>query len=159
MHVVPFTNIQETIYRFCPEDYMITIMRRMMYRIAHKFAKMHKIPIIVNGESVGQVASQTITSMSVINEVTNMPIIRPVACLDKLEIIEIAKKIGTYETSILPFEDCCTIFVPKHPVINPKLEKCVLAESKFNFDKMIDECIENIETITNLEPNNYDDLL
>lgn len=159
VHVVPFTNIQETIYRFCPEDYMITIMRRMMYRIAHKFAKMHKIPIIVNGESVGQVASQTITSMSVINEVTNMPIIRPVACLDKLEIIEIAKKIGTYETSILPFEDCCTIFVPKHPVINPKLEKCVLAESKFNFNKMIDECIENIETITNLEPNNYDDLL
>ena len=159
VHVVPFTNIQETIYRFCPEDYMITIMRRMMYRIAHKFAKMHKIPIIVNGESVGQVASQTITSMSVINEVSNMPIIRPVACLDKLEIIEIAKKIGTYETSILPFEDCCTIFVPKHPVINPKLEKCVLAESKFNFDKMIDECIENIETITNLEPNNYDDLL
>ena len=159
VHVVPFTNIQETIYRFCPEDYMITIMRRMMYRIAHKFAKMHKIPIIVNGESVGQVASQTITSMSVINEVTNMPIIRPVACLDKLEIIEIAKKIGTYETSILPFEDCCTIFVPKHPVINPKLEKCVLAESKFNFDKMIDECIKNIETITNLEPNNYDDLL
>ena len=159
VHVVPFTNIQETIYRFCPEDYMITIMRRMMYRIAHKFAKMHKIPIIVNGESVGQVASQTITSMSVINEVTNMPIIRPVACLDKFEIIEIAKKIGTYETSILPFEDCCTIFVPKHPVINPKLEKCVLAESKFNFDKMIDECIENIETITNLEPNNYDDLL
>ena len=159
VHVVPFTNIQETIYRFCPEDYMITIMRRMMYRIAHKFAKMHKIPIIVNGESVGQVASQTITSMFVINEVTNMPIIRPVACLDKLEIIEIAKKIGTYETSILPFEDCCTIFVPKHPVINPKLEKCVLAESKFNFDKMIDECIENIETITNLEPNNYDDLL
>ena len=159
VHVVPFTTIQETIYRFCPEDYMITIMRRMMYRIAHKFAKMHKIPIIVNGESVGQVASQTITSMSVINEVTNMPIIRPVACLDKLEISEIAKKIGTYETSILPFEDCCTIFVPKHPVINPKLEKCVLAESKFNFDKMIDECIENIETITNLEPNNYDDLL
>lgn len=159
VHVVPFTNIQETIYRFCPEDYMITIMRRMMYRIAQKYAKMHKIPIIVNGESVGQVASQTITSMSVINEVTNMPIIRPVACLDKLEIIEIAKKIGTYETSILPFEDCCTIFVPKHPVINPKLEKCVLAESKFNFDKMIDECIENIETITNLEPNSYDDLL
>ena len=159
VHVVPFTNIQETIYRFCPEDYMITIMRRMMYRIAQKYAKMHKIPIIVNGESVGQVASQTITSMSVINEVTNMPIIRPVACLDKLEIIEIAKKIGTYETSILPFEDCCTIFVPKHPVINPKLEKCVLAESKFNFDKMIDECIENIETITDLEPNNYDDLL
>ena len=159
VHVVPFTNIQETIYRFCPEDYMITIMRRMMYRIADRFARMHKIPIIVNGESVGQVASQTITSMSVINEVTNMPIIRPVACLDKLEIIEIAKKIGTYETSILPFEDCCTIFVPKHPVINPKLEKCVIAESKFNFDKMIDECIENIETITNLEPNNYDDLL
>jgi len=159
VHIVPFTNIQETIYRFCKEEYMITIMRRMMYRIGSRFAQKNKMPIIINGESVGQVASQTITSMSVINEVTNMPIIRPVACLDKLEIIDIAKKIGTYETSILPFEDCCTIFVPKHPVINPKLEICINEENKFDFDKMIDECIENIETISNFNKNKYEDLL
>jgi len=159
VHIVPFTKIQETIYRFCKEEYMITIMRRMMYRIATKYALKNKMPILINGESVGQVASQTITSMSVINEVTNMPIIRPVACLDKLEIIDIAKKIGTYETSILPFEDCCTIFVPKHPVINPKLEICKNEESKCDFDKLIDECIENIEVVKSFNKNKYEDLL
>ena len=159
VHIVPFTKIQETIYRFCKEEYMITIMRRMMYRIATKYALKNKMPILINGESVGQVASQTITSMSVINEVTNMPIIRPVACLDKLEIIDIAKKIGTYETSILPFEDCCTIFVPKHPVINPKLEICINEESKCDFDKLIDECIENIEVVKSFNKNKYEDLL
>jgi len=97
------------------------------------------------------------TSINVINSVTNFPIIRPVACLDKLEIIEIAKKIGTYETSILPFEDCCTIFVPKHPVINPKLEKCLEYE-KFNYQELIDECINNIEIITNFNKD-FKDLL
>ena len=97
--------------------------------------------------------------MSVINNVTNMPVIRPVACLDKLEIIKIAEKIGTYETSILPFEDCCTIFLPKHPVINPKLEKCLQYESNFDYESLIDECINNIEVIKNLEPQTYDDLL
>jgi thiamine biosynthesis protein ThiI len=134
-------------------------MRRMMYRIATKYALKKKCEILINGESVGQVASQTITSMSVINNVTNMPVIRPVACLDKLEIIKIAEKIGTYETSILPFEDCCTIFLPKHPVINPKLEKCLQYESNFDYESLIDECIENIEVIKNLEPQTYDDLL
>ena len=97
--------------------------------------------------------------MSVINSVTNMPIIRPVACLDKLEIIKIAEKIGTYETSILPFEDCCTIFLPKHPVINPKLEKCIEAEKRFDYEALIDKCIANIEIIKKLENDNYDDLL
>ena len=159
VHVVPFTKLQEAIYQNCPANYNITIMRRMMYRIATKYAMKKKCEILINGESVGQVASQTITSMSVINNVTNMPVIKPVACLDKLEIIKIAEKIGTYETSILPFEDCCTIFLPKHPVINPKLEKCLQYESNFDNESLIDECIENIEVIKNLEPQTYDDLL
>ena len=153
--IVPFTKLQEAIYKNVPSEYNITILRRMMYRIATNINKKYKV--VVNGESIGQVASQTLTSINVINSVTNFPIIRPVACLDKLEIIEIAKKIGTYETSILPFEDCCTIFVPKHPVINPKLEKCLEYE-KFNYQELIDECINNIEVITNFNKD-FKDLL
>lgn len=148
VHVVPFTKLQEEIYKNVTDEYVITIMRRMMYRIATKYVQKNKMHAIINGESVGQVASQTLTSMSVINSVTNLPIIRPVACLDKLEIIDIANKIGTYETSILPYEDCCTIFLPKHPVINPNLGKCLFEEAKFSYEDLIDECIENIETIT-----------
>ena len=153
--VVPFTKLQEEIYKKVPSDYNITILRRMMYRIATSIDKKYKV--VINGESIGQVASQTLTSINVINSVTNFPIIRPVACLDKLEIIDIAKKIETYETSILPFEDCCTIFVPKHPVINPKLDKCLEYE-QFNYEDLIKECIDNIEIITNFN-NSYEDLL
>ena len=147
LHILPFTKLQEEIYKNVPDSYMITILRRMMYRIANKLVLKNNLKVIINGESIGQVASQTLTSMIVINEVTNLPIIRPVATLDKLEIIDIAKKIGTYETSILPYEDCCTIFLPKHPVINPILEKCQLYEQKIDYEKLIDECINNIETI------------
>jgi len=147
VHIVPFTKIQEEIYKNIPSNYNITIMRRMMYRIAEKYAKKRNCKIIVNGESIGQVASQTLDSMSVINNVTNMPVIRPVACLDKLEIIEIANKIGTYETSILPYEDCCTIFVPKHPVIKPSLETALEYEKLINYDELINNCKKNIETI------------
>ena len=147
LHVVNFTKIQEAIYRNCREDYCITIMRRMMYRIMEKICKSHKGLVIVNGESVGQVASQTLTSMNVINSVTNMPVIRPVACLDKLEIIDIARRIDTYETSILPYEDCCTIFVPKHPVINPRMDTAIEEENKFDYNTMIDQAIDNINTI------------
>lgn len=153
--VVPFTKLQEEIYKNVPAEYNITILRRMMYRIATKIDKKYKI--IVNGESIGQVASQTLSSISVINSVTNYPIIRPVACLDKLEIIDIAKKIGTYETSILPFEDCCTIFVPKHPVINPVLQKCIEYEN-FDYEHLIEECIQNIEVIKDFN-NNYSNIL
>lgn len=124
VHIINFTDIQESIYKNIPHEYLITIMRRMMYRISAIISKNNNGHIIVNGESIGQVASQTLTSMEVINEVVRIPVIRPVACFDKLEIIEIAKRIGTYETSILPYEDCCTIFVPDHPVINPELKKC-----------------------------------
>lgn len=161
LHIVPFTNIQEAIYKECNPEYCITIMRRMMYRIMEKLAKKNKGLVIINGESIGQVASQTLTSMSVINSVTNMPVIRPVACLDKLEIIDIAKKIDTYDISILPYEDCCTVFVPKHPVINPSLQECLLSEKKFDFEKMIDETVNQVETVVikEVEEEKFSDLL
>ena len=158
VHVVPFTKIQEEIYKNIPGNYNITIMRRMMYRIAEKFSKRRNCKIIINGESIGQVASQTLNSMVVINNVTNMPVIRPVACLDKLEIIEISKSIKTYETSILPYEDCCTIFVPKHPIINPSLETAIEYEKLINYEELINECIKNIETI-NIKKEEQDELL
>lgn len=159
VHIIPFTQIQEAIYKNIPSDYMVTIMRRMMYRIATRMAYKNKCKIIINGESIGQVASQTLSSMSVINEVTVMPVIRPVACFDKLEIIDIAKKIGTYETSILPFEDCCTIFVPKHPVINPELEKCISYEKLIPYEELINKAIydSKIERFSN--QSDYSDLL
>ena len=148
LHVINFTKIQESIYKNIDPTYMITVMRRMMYRIAEKLLHERDCYVLVNGESVGQVASQTLTSMQVINNVTNIPVIRPVACLDKLEIIDIAKKIDTYETSILPFEDCCTIFLPKHPVINPELEKAIKYETSFDYQSLIDEAVRERETIT-----------
>ena len=147
LHVVNFTKIQEEIYKNVPSSYMITIMRRMMYRISENLASKRKSLILINGESVGQVASQTLASMHVINSVTKYPVIRPVCCLDKLEIIDISKKIDTYETSILPYEDCCTIFLPKHPVINPDMEKALLYEKSFDYEKLINDAINNIETI------------
>lgn len=147
LHIVNFTPIQEAIYKNCREDYCITIMRRMMYRIMEKIVNSYSGYVIINGESVGQVASQTLTSMSVINSVTNVPVIRPVACMDKLEIIDIARKIDTYETSILPYEDCCTVFVPTHPVINPKLDVAIKEENKFDYNSMIDEALLTINTI------------
>ena len=159
VHVVPFTELQEAIYKNVPDTYIITIMRRMMYRIAERVSKRRNCKVIINGESIGQVASQTLTSMSVINNVTNYPVIRPVACLDKLEIIDIANKIDTYETSILPYEDCCTIFVPRHPVINPELSKCIEYENLFDYEPLLEKCIDNIETIKNLKNDNFSDLL
>ena len=118
-----------------------------MYRIMEKLCYKHKALAIVNGESIGQVASQTLNSMFVINSVTNIPVIRPVACLDKLEIIDLAKKIDTYDISILPFEDCCTVFVPKHPVINPNMESCIKNESKFEYEALIEETVNEVFTI------------
>lgn len=147
LHIVPFTDLQLAIYQNCDESYAITIMRRMMYRLAQKVAEKQKCLAIVNGESIGQVASQTLESMQTINCVTDMPVIRPVACLDKLEIIDISKKIGTYDVSIQPFEDCCTIFTPKNPVTKPTKKRAEHLESRFDFEKLLDECIENMESI------------
>ena len=159
VHIVPFTLVQEAIFKNCPDTYMITIMRRMMYRIAALYAEKIGAKILINGESIGQVASQTLDSMVCINNVTNMPVIRPVACFDKLEIIDIAKKINTYDTSILPYEDCCTIFVPKHPVIKPELSKCLEYEKNFDYQELIEKAIDNIETITNFEEDKFEDIL
>ena len=161
LHIVNFTPIQEEIYKNCLDEYCITIMRRMMYRIMDRLCKKYKGYAIVNGESVGQVASQTLTSMSVINSVTNVPVIRPVACLDKLEIIDIARKIDTYDISILPFEDCCTVFVPKHPVINPKIDIAIREEDKFDYNSMIDIAINSINTIKvdNNDLDEFSDIL
>ena len=145
--VVNFTKIQETIYKNLDTTYLITIMRRMMYRIAERVAKKNKCLAIINGESVGQVASQTLSSMVAVNDVTNYPILRPLCSFDKLDIIEIAKKIDTYETSILPYEDCCTVFVPKHPVINPNLRFIYEEESKIDFEPLLKEAVDTIEIV------------
>ena len=154
LNIINFTEIQEAIYKYCPKEYMITIMRRMMYRISEQVARKRKALVIINGESVGQVASQTLNSMNVINSVINYPIIRPVSCLDKLEIIDISKKIDTYETSILPYEDCCTIFLPKHPVINPILERAINYENSFDYETMIKNAVDNVETVVIDQDNN-----
>lgn len=161
VHVINFTKIQEEILKNIDHEYLITIMRRMMYRISAIIANKNKCNIIVNGESIGQVASQTLSSMKVINEVIKLPVIRPVACFDKLEIIDIAKKIETFDISTLPYEDCCTIFVPTHPVINPSIEKCILYEESIDYEKLIYEAIKNEEIIKIGEKieNNFDDLL
>lgn len=161
LHVVNFTEIQETIYKNIPHEYLITIMRRMMYRISALIAHNRNCKVLINGESIGQVASQTLTSMSAINEVVHIPVIRPLACFDKLDIIDIAKSIGTYETSILPFEDCCTIFVPKHPVINPDKKKCSEYESLIPFEDLVYKAVKNHEILklSNKETVDYGDLL
>ncbi len=147
IHVIPFTDLQLAIYKHANESYAITIMRRMMYRIADRICKQRKIKLITNGESVGQVASQTPESISVIGKVSDTLILRPMCMMDKIESIEMAKKIGTYDTSILPYEDCCTIFEPKNPVTKPKEKECLFYESKFDYETLINEAIEKEEIV------------
>ena len=145
LHIVPFTKIQEAIYDHTDESYCITMMRRMMFRLADRLAKMRHCPVISTGESVGQVASQTLQSMRVINDVTNMPIIRPCATMDKVDIINTSVKIGTYDISIRPYIDCCTIFTPKSPKTAPKLEDCLRFEEQFDYEPLLKEALSNIE--------------
>ena len=147
LHVVPFTDLQLAIYQNCPESYAITIMRRMMYRLADELCGKTGCVAIVNGECIGQVASQTLESMQTINEVTVRPIIKPVVTYDKLEIINLSKEIGTYETSILPYEDCCTIFTPKNPVIKPTIERANKLESHFEFTSLVEQALLNTTTV------------
>ncbi len=147
VHVINFTKLQLAVYDHCDESYAMTVMRRMMYRISERIAHKNNCLALVNGESIGQVASQTLNSMQVINEVVTIPVLRPVLCLDKLEIIDIANKIDTYEISIRPHEDCCTIFTPKAPATKPKSYKAEAFEKEFDFEKLIEECIENDEEI------------
>ena len=156
LFVVPFTKIQEAIYKNCRDDYGITIMRRMMYRISERIAKARGALAIINGENIGQVASQTLESISVIESVIDIPVIRPLAILDKKDIMDISNQIGTYEISIRPYEDCCTVFVPKHPAIKPMQKIAEKEESKFEFESLIEEAIQNTNRLVLHKRKHYD---
>ncbi|PTI94294.1 tRNA uracil 4-sulfurtransferase ThiI [Staphylococcus warneri] len=147
LHIVPFTDLQKQINKSVHPRYTMTSTRRLMMRVTDQLV--HKIGAlgIVNGENLGQVASQTLNSMYAINHVTSTPVLRPLLTLDKEDIVKKAKEIGTFEVSIQPYEDCCTIFTPKNPVTEPDFDKVVEYESVFNFDSMVDDAVENIETI------------
>ena len=145
--VVSFTEIQTAIHERCPEEYMITIMRRFMMRIAEKLARINGCGAVVTGESLGQVASQTLESITSTNAVAHIPVFRPLIGFDKEEIIDIAHKIGTYETSILPYEDCCTIFLPKRPVTKPRLSAVEKVESALDVETLVQNALQNIETV------------
>ncbi|OPZ84760.1 MAG: putative tRNA sulfurtransferase [Firmicutes bacterium ADurb.Bin419] len=147
LHIVPFTDIQLEINEKCPQDQLTIIMRRVMMTIAERIAEKVGALALVTGESVGQVASQTIQSLYVTNSVVKMPVFRPLIGMDKNEVIDIARKIGTFETSILPYEDCCTVFVAKHPNTKPVLEKILQFEKKAELEGLIDKAIENTEVI------------
>lgn len=164
MHIVPFTKIQEIIHKHIPEGYSMTATRRMMLRITDEIRRVNSGLAIVTGESLGQVASQTLESMIAINDVTSTPILRPLISMDKLEIIDIAQKIDTFEISNLPYEDCCTIFTPPAPKTRPKLDKMQYFESKVDFSALIQEALQNVETIivSNVDKKNaenFSDLL
>ncbi len=154
LYVINFTEIQKIIGIKCPKEYYITIMRRFMMRIATTVANKYEYKALFTGESIGQVASQTLESMAAINAVTNIPILRPLASMDKHDIIEISREIGTYETSILPYEDCCTVFVPENPVIKPLISVCEDGEKELDIDKLVEDAINSSTLITIYEDGN-----
>lgn len=154
LYVINFTEIQKIIGIKCPKEYYITIMRRFMLRIATVVANKYDYKALFTGDSIGQVASQTLESMAAINAVTNIPVIRPLASMDKHHIIEISREIGTYETSILPYEDCCTVFVPQNPVIRPEISICEEGEKELDIDKLIEECLAASTVMTVYEDGN-----
>ncbi|MEH7348860.1 tRNA uracil 4-sulfurtransferase ThiI [Gottfriedia acidiceleris] len=147
LHVIPFTELQKAIHKEMPASYTMTIMRRVMLRVAEQVSVDRKALALATGESLGQVASQTLESMHTINEVTNYPVLRPLLAMDKLEIMDIAKKIDTYDISIRPYEDCCTIFTPANPTTKPKRDKVARYESRFDFTELINEAVVNRESI------------
>ena len=147
LHIVSFTKIQEQIHMNCDAEYMITIMRRIMMRIAEKICERENLGAIITGESLGQVASQTMQSINVTNSVVSLPVFRPLISFDKEEIMDIAKSIGTYETSILPYEDCCTVFLPKYPVIKPTIKRAEHLERFLNIKLLVSEAINSEEVM------------
>ena len=147
LHVVPFTEIQLAINDNCPEDQLTIIMRRLMMKIAELIARKTDSMALITGESMGQVASQTMQSLYCTDSAVNMPVFRPLIGMDKVEVIDIARKIDTFETSILPYEDCCTVFVAKHPQTKPKLEKIMKSEQAVDFEPMIQKAVEETEVI------------
>ncbi len=147
VHVVPFTAIQEELRRSCPEELFTVLMRRFMMRIAAEVAKRTGSGALVTGESLGQVASQTMEAMRCTGAVTDLPIFRPVVGMDKEEIVRISRKIGAFETSILPYEDCCTVFTPKHPRLKPTLAECLRSEEKLDVEGLVQAAVEGIERV------------
>lgn len=147
LHIISFTKIQEQIHMNCDPEYMITIMRRIMMRIAEKICNQNDLGAIITGESLGQVASQTMQSINVTNSIVSLPVFRPVIAFDKEDIVEVAEKIGTFETSILPYEDCCTVFLPKYPVIKPTIKKAEYQEKSLNIESLVDEALKTQEEI------------
>ena len=141
VHVIPFTRIQEEIRKNCPEEYFTLIMRRFMMRLAQTVAKSVHAGALVTGESLGQVASQTMLSLGVTESVTDLPVLRPLIGMDKVEIIRLSREIGTFETSILPYEDCCTVFTPRHPCTRPRLEDVQAAEAALDVQALMDEAM------------------
>lgn len=159
LHIVPFTDVQTGIRDHIHSSYQMTVTRRMMLRIAEKVAGKEKIQAIINGESIGQVASQTIESMYTINEVTTMPVIRPLAAMDKEEVMKIAETIGTYPISIRPYEDCCTIFLPTDSVTKPNREKTSRFEKVFEYEPLVEKAVEQTETtIIKASSSQYSDM-
>ncbi len=147
VHIVPFTEIQLQIRDKCPEEHLTLVMRRFMMDIAERIAVQRGCSALVTGESIGQVASQTMAALAVTDDAVSMPVFRPVIGMDKEEIVEISRKIDTFETSILPYEDCCTVFTPRHPSTKPKLEKIKLSQSRLDTEKLIEEALAGVETI------------
>lgn len=147
LYIVPFTEIQLQIRDKCPEEHLTLVMRRFMMRIAERIARKNKSLALITGESVGQVASQTLAALDVTNAAVDMPILQPLIGMDKLEITERAVKIGTYDTSILPYEDCCTVFTPRHPTTNPKRENIEKSERRLDAEKLIEEALAGVELI------------
>lgn len=147
IEIVPFTHIQEEIRAKCPEDYFTLIMRRFMMRIASRIAEANGAKAIVTGENLGQVASQTMEAMASTQAVIDLPVLQPLIGMDKEEIVQIARKIGTFETSILPYEDCCTVFTPKHPKTKPKVHEVAEIESVLDIDALVDEAVAGIERV------------
>lgn len=147
VHIVPFTKLQQQIFHDIPEGYAMTVMRRMMIRICERVCEQTSILSLTTGENLGQVASQTMESMNVINEVTNYPILRPLITMDKDDIVRLSRKVNTYDISIRPYEDCCTIFVPKSPKTRPKREKVNFFESRGDFAPLIEEAINGIDVV------------
>jgi thiamine biosynthesis protein ThiI len=147
VEVVPFTKIQEEIRDKCPEEFFTVIMRRFMMRISERIAADNGCKAIVTGESLGQVASQTMEAMGVTEACIDLPVLRPVIAMDKTEIISVANKIGTFETSILPYEDCCTVFTPRHPKTHPTMEEILEAEAVLDIDGLVAQAVEGIERV------------
>ena len=148
VHVVSLTHIQEELVKACEEDYFTLLLRRYMMTIAERIAKQHGCGTLITGESLGQVASQTMKAIETTDAaVKETPVFRPCIGMDKEEIVQIARKIGTFETSILPFEDCCTVFTPKHPKTRPELEKVLVEERKLDFDALVEEALESVNTV------------